>query len=231
MNDNLPPLPEPTRKQGQQMSYDGEDTVFFDCYSNLQMLAYGKECARAALAQAQSLPAVPEIDYQALIDAAYKRDRKWAQGTNGCIAFKHGAEWFRDQVEASPAQPVQPSEQAAFEDWLHRVCPSGDVTEVQRQWEASRELAEWLESQAKPVQPSDPWLPIETAPKDGTEIIMSNGKDVSAGSWFKGHDGTYDRDGAPNCDEKDACWMDWSGGMLPEPTHWMPLPPAPQPKD
>ena len=85
-------------------------------------------------------------------------------------------------------------------------------------------------SPAQPVQPSDQWLPIETAPKNGAEIIMSNGKDVSAGSWFKGHDGTYDRDGAPNCDEKDACWMDWSGGMLPEPTHWMPLPPAPQPE-
>ena len=106
---------------------------------------------RAALAQAQSLPAVPEIDYQALIDAAYKRDRKWAQGTNGCIAFKHGAEWFRDQVEASPAQPVQPSEQAAFEDWIHRVCPSGDVTEVQRQWEASSEFSDLMDSQTAPI--------------------------------------------------------------------------------
>jgi hypothetical protein len=45
------------------------------------------------------------------------------------------------------AQPKQPSEQAAFEDWLYRVCPSGDETEVQRQWEASSELANWLESQ------------------------------------------------------------------------------------
>ena len=71
------------------------------------------------------------------------------------------------------------------------------------------------------------WQPIEMAPKDGAEIIMSNGKDVSAGSWFNGSDGTCDRDGAPNCDEQDAGWMDWSGGMLPEPTHWMPLPPPP----
>ena len=208
------------------MSYDGEDTVFFDCYSNLQMLAYGKECARAALAQAQScVPAgfalVPIEPTDAM---AFAADDHCSAGT--------AKRCYLAMLAASPQpQPVQPSEQAAFEVWLHRVCPSGDVTEVQRQWEASRELAEWLESQAKPVQPSDPWLPIETAPKDGTEIIMSNGKDVSAGSWFKGHDGTYDRDGAPNCDEKDACWMDWSGGMLPEPTHWMPLPPAPQPKD
>lgn len=38
-------------------------------------------------------------------------------------------------------------ELAAFERWAERVCPSGDATEVQRQWEASSEMAEWLESQ------------------------------------------------------------------------------------
>lgn len=50
-------------------------------------------------------------------------------------------------LEAQVEQAAQPSEQAAFEDWLHRVCPSGDVTDVKRQWEASSDLAEWLESQ------------------------------------------------------------------------------------
>lgn len=58
-------------------------------------------------------PTLPEIDYQALIDAAYKRDKKWAQGTNGCIAFKHGAEWFRDQVaKAKPEQHPHPDDDA-----------------------------------------------------------------------------------------------------------------------
>ena len=32
-------------------------------------------------------------------------------------------------------------EQAAFEEWLNRTCPSGDVVSVQRQWEASSECA------------------------------------------------------------------------------------------
>lgn len=36
----LPPLPPPTRRQGQQMSYDGCDTVFFDAFGPLQMQEY-----------------------------------------------------------------------------------------------------------------------------------------------------------------------------------------------
>ena len=39
-------------------------------------------------------------------------------------------------------------EQAAFEDWLASECPSGDVTEVQRQWEASTALQNFLEDEA-----------------------------------------------------------------------------------
>ena len=50
------------------------------------------------------------------------------------------------------AQPVNADEQAVFEDWLHRKCPSGDVTEVQRQWVASSEYADYLEQAlAQPV--------------------------------------------------------------------------------
>ena len=54
-------------------------------------------------------PAVPEIDYEALIHAAFAKNDKWAQGTAGCIAFSRGAEWFRDQMlAAAPSQePVR----------------------------------------------------------------------------------------------------------------------------
>lgn len=90
----LPPLPEPSWP--------------FGCkYNEKDMQAY----ALAAIA-AQT---VPEIDYEALIAAAYKRDRKWAQGTNGCIAFKCGAEWFRAQaIAAAPPAPQtnNPKEQS-----------------------------------------------------------------------------------------------------------------------
>lgn len=33
-------------------------------------------------------------------------------------------------------------ELVAFEEWLHRVRPSGDVDQVQRAWEASDEFAD-----------------------------------------------------------------------------------------
>lgn len=124
----------------------------------------------AALAARGAVPAgLPEIDYEALIKAAYARDKKWAQGTNGCIAFKHGAEWFRDQVASAPQQVAQP------------------------------------------------WMPIETAPKDGTRVLLvidhgEWGDKIWTGLWANG-------------------WMVSYGKTSNPPTHWMPLPAEPQPKD
>ena len=77
------------------------------------------------------------------------------------------------------------------------------------------------------LKPLTGWQPIETAPRDGTEILMTNGVDVSSGQWLSEYGGTYDQEGAPNGDGCDARWTDWTGGMQPDPTHWMPLPPPP----
>lgn len=46
---DLPPLPEPMRKSGQQISYDGADKAFCDMFSIEQMTAYGHQCAEAAV--------------------------------------------------------------------------------------------------------------------------------------------------------------------------------------
>ncbi len=77
------------------------------------------------------------------------------------------------------------------------------------------------------------WQPIETAPKDGTAILLTNGKDVAEGHWYFEEGGTTEhRDldgryiGQTDSDGYDG-WMDWDGGMQPDPTHWMPLPSAP----
>jgi hypothetical protein len=49
------------------------------------------------------------------------------------------------QPKQEQGEPVD--EQAAFENWLYRVCPSGDVESVQRQWEASTDFEEVLAKQ------------------------------------------------------------------------------------
>jgi len=58
------------------------------------------------------------------------------------------------------------------------------------------------------------WQPIESAPKDETNLILLwNGEKVTGGApWGSG-------------------WADWMHDWIePPPTHWMPLPPPPQEK-
>lgn len=52
------------------------------------------------------LQGAPEINYPALIEAAFAKNRKWTQGTTGCIAFARGAEWFREQATAATPAPA-----------------------------------------------------------------------------------------------------------------------------
>jgi hypothetical protein len=49
-------------------------------------------------------------------------------------------------------EPRKRTEEDAFEDWLEKECPSGDVDEVQRKWEASEALAELLDEQRKQAE-------------------------------------------------------------------------------
>lgn len=77
------------------------------------------------------------------------------------------------------------------------------------------------------------WQPISTAPKDGTNVILTNGKEVAQGWWLyeepyireiRDEDGRYiDQHESDGFDG----WLDCDGGMQPDPTHWMPLPAAP----
>ncbi len=62
------------------------------------------------------------------------------------------------------------------------------------------------------------WQPIETAPKDQDVLVWSHGD----ASIARGAHGTFlaMADGMP------ACTSD-GRGVFVQPTHWMPIPPAP----
>lgn len=97
-----------------------------------------------------------------------------------------------------------------------------------------RDLANANKHNAVPLyaapQPDVPdgWQPIETAPKDGSYMLVSNGRGV----WVARYKAVYQSGWKPVCP--------WQSMMLNHdhipstqrkghPTHWMPLPAAPEP--
>jgi hypothetical protein len=73
---------------------------------------------------------------------------------------------------------------------------------------------------------SDDWQPIETAPKDGRQVLLfSPGSipEVVVGKWE-----TYEGDpGEAWWAYAETALSDLFGEVDPEPSHWMPLPPPP----
>lgn len=53
------------------------------------------------------------------------------------------------------------------------------------------------------------WMPIESAPKDGTPILVRRDSTVAAVYWWP------------------CVWMGTTHNGMKAPTHWMPLPPPP----
>lgn len=103
-----------------------------------------------------------------------------------------------------------------------------------------------LEAKRGPVSP---WRPIDTAPRDGTKILLCRYAlltdvsdlpvDAKAAGWAER---LFD----PNAPKVWHCcwvsggfwsskWDNWNDGVEPcglrQPTHWMPLPPAPIQQD
>lgn len=69
-------------------------------------------------------------------------------------------------------------------------------------------------SPAPAAVPAAQWMPIETAPKDGTDILAIEGNAIYKAAW--------------NADCE--CWSAFCGQPVvstPEPTAWMPIPAAP----
>ena len=102
---------------------------------------------------------------------------------------------------------------------------------LQRLHDLSLEAADALQALERVT-----WQPIETAPKDGTQVMLTNGISVAHGNWLHAEpfireirdlEGRYiDQDESDGYDG----WIDFIGGMMPEPTLWMPLSTPPQSK-
>lgn len=64
------------------------------------------------------------------------------------------------------------------------------------------------------------WQPIESAPKDGTEILIAYDGSVSIAFFHTGYDNWRDENGVKL--DWDPDWFDQNV------THWMPLPEPPK---
>jgi hypothetical protein len=67
---------------------------------------------------------------------------------------------------------------------------------------------------AAPAQPVSGWLPIESAPKDGVEIILAHPDGSMCIGWWKARGGSIG-------------WTDGDTYAMSWPTHWQPKPPSP----
>jgi hypothetical protein len=173
--------------------------------------------------------------------------QEWARLT-GAVALhlidRHGEDWAdignkmetwgRARFAAShqaaagaegAAPVVHLSDNQIYDFWLFRDCMeairNGDMK--------GQFVAAVRQLLAKPFTVS-PWMPIETAPLDGSEVLLM--VERRAGIPHRALIGHYMAGG--HCIEDhppiDAGWYFWNGSMFDrasKPTHWMPLPAAP----
>ena len=103
------------------------------------------------------------------------------------------------------------------------------ANQIEAQFKAQCKItAAALEERALMVAPStSKWQPIETAPKDGTTVLLYppswTSRTSSTGSW---NSDKHARKPAPYW-ERDDCWNKVMLSRNSPTTHWMPLPAAP----
>jgi hypothetical protein len=93
--------------------------------------------------------------------------------------------------DCSPAPTSHPiptgatgeDEQSAFERWLERTCPSGDVESVQRQWEASSDYADFHAPAAGDAQN----LTLAQKYEDACIAANANARDAERYRWLRDH--------------------------------------------
>lgn len=124
---------------------------------------------------------------------------------------------------------------------ISRLCEYAAINSLTH--EEAVQLCDHIDAQAAEIERlRQPWQPIETAPKDGTLILLGRGQQedceaISApGFWQEGWEDSIDDMG---CDSGfvDVNFQQFNGGRSfgaekhrtapSQPTHWMPLPAPP----
>jgi len=100
------------------------------------------------------------------------------------------------------------NQRGEYIDCTNKACGATSALMFAIGEDAKPLLAERWNRRALSQQVLDGWQPIETAPKDGTSILLARKKSIA--------DGFY----------SSTCWA-WPY-INKEPTHWMPLPAAPR---
>lgn len=130
-------------------------------------------------------------------------------------------------ADQSGAQLAEEAKQLASK--YGAACELSRFGDIEPAWQAFVAAIDRLAAEQASAQAQ--WHDISTAPKDGTRIILTNGESVAEGSWLhaepyirerRDSDGRYiDQDESDGFDG----WTDCIGGMTPDPTGWMHLPP------
>ena len=133
------------------------------------------------------------------------------------------------------SNPIDPRIEAAIEAAWNEPCLLGDPIachpledaiprDGQSQTDAMKDVVRQMVIAALKAADEAAWLPIESAPKDRTKVLLTDGKEVSQG-WYDEWDRTFVRhDEAQAGDGFSVHYDEW------KPTHWQPIPNPPQGK-
>jgi hypothetical protein len=124
-------------------------------------------------------------------------------------------------IGAAPAAPapagfvLSPVDIYDFAGWLTTRPGKMEVGSSCEAGPMAEAVGEYLRTyperfQAAPAAPADGWQPIDTAPKDGDVLIYVTETDEQFVAYW------------------DDCWRFAPNAKLKTPTHWMPLPAAPE---
>ena len=122
-----------------------------------------------------------------------------------------------ERLERMAAEAVQRSAHQRLESCeLHCSVPAN----YRRLAAENDELAAFLRSLIPLVEAGEraQWQPIETAPKDGTKVLLYKPDDefwcssIATARWWA----------------KESEWLCTGSAYFPAPTHWQPLPPEPK---